>query len=289
MSVQQSASLCSSLKHLLQLRHFAKIPLNPKLFKPSNLTGSQRLRKRGQGMEFYQARPYVDGDDVRSIDWRITARKGKTHTREFQQDHESPQFIIVDINPHMRFASVGKLKSVQAAEFSAWFGWRSLHNHNRIGAIINQDSPQFIRPTLNPKRFSYWLNHLSQATIKLLNSQQPAQQFWHASIRTAIRLTSPGGRIQLIGDLLTIDDEAWSLLKHVAQQYTIDGVHIEDPLERKLPRQHNLIVSDGQTKIELGQLKQSQYITEQKRQLLWENFRFINGNLQEISTSDKLF
>ena len=81
---------------------------------------------KGRGMEFDEARLYQDGDDPRSIDWRLTARTGRAYTKLFREERERPVFCWVDQRPAMQFATRGVFKSVQAARLSALLGWAAV-------------------------------------------------------------------------------------------------------------------------------------------------------------------
>ena len=285
--------LYCSLAQLLQLRYYANT-LPPNLQRQfSPMPGQQRVKKRGsKGMEFHQARPYVNGDDVRTIDWRISARKGKTHTREFHQDHERPQMLLLDMQAHMCFASVGCLKSVQAAQYTAWLGWRYLKHHNRVGALLHTSQAIALRPTLNAKRYSYWLHQLAQATQRLVQTQQhntstPVAN-WRHSIQQALRLITPGSQLQLIGDLTSLNEDAWQLLKHVARHYTIEAVHVQDPLETNLPVNRKLSVSDGNNSFKLKSPLLAQQM-QQRQQQLGQQFYEIGASLSVLSTATRLF
>ena len=86
-------------------------------------SGNYLSPAKGRGMEFDEARLYQPGDDIRAIDWRVTARRGKTHTKIYREERERPVLISVDCRPSMAFASRGCFKSVQAAKMAALLAW----------------------------------------------------------------------------------------------------------------------------------------------------------------------
>ena len=98
--------------------------------------GERPSRVRGRGMDFDEVRLYQPGDDVRSIDWRVTARKGKPHTKVFREERERPTLILVDQTQSMFFGSRGRLKSVVAAEIAARTAWRALAAQDRVGGLV---------------------------------------------------------------------------------------------------------------------------------------------------------
>ncbi len=87
-------------------------------------------------MNFSEVRPYQAGDDIRAIDWRVTARTGKTHTKLFTEEREQPVMLLIDLGTSMKFGSQLLLKSVQAAHFASLLSWLAVSEQDRIGAII---------------------------------------------------------------------------------------------------------------------------------------------------------
>ncbi len=91
---------------------------------------------KGRGMEFEEARPYQPGDDIRNLDWRVTARTGKPHTKLFREERERPILLWVDYRNTMFFATKGVYKSVIAARAAALLAWSAHHHGDRVGGII---------------------------------------------------------------------------------------------------------------------------------------------------------
>ncbi|MFZ2172135.1 MAG: DUF58 domain-containing protein, partial [Methylococcaceae bacterium] len=102
----------------------------------SRQSGGYVSRFKGRGMEFDEARLYQPGDDIRSIDWRVTARTGKTHTKVYREERERPVFISVDNRPAMHFATRGVFKSVLAAKLAGLLAWTAQNHGDRIGGQI---------------------------------------------------------------------------------------------------------------------------------------------------------
>ena len=102
----------------------------------SKQSGGYLSSTKGRGMEFDEARLYQPGDDIRSIDWRVTARTGKPYTKLFREERERPVFLSVDLRPSMFFATRGVFKSVQAARLASLLAWSALRQGDRIGGQI---------------------------------------------------------------------------------------------------------------------------------------------------------
>jgi Uncharacterized conserved protein (some members contain a von Willebrand factor type A (vWA) domain) len=101
----------------------------------SAISGLHDSRFRGRGMDYLESRAYQAGDDIRNMDWRVTARTGIAHTKLFQEERERPIYLLVDNNPSMRFATRGQFKSVIAAQIAAALGWSAVQQGDRVGVM----------------------------------------------------------------------------------------------------------------------------------------------------------
>ena len=102
----------------------------------ARLAGDHLSRFRGRGMDYRESRAYQPGDDVRSMDWRITARTGVPHVKLYQEERERPVVLFLDLNPGMFFGSRGMLKSVAAARAAALVAWAAAERGDRVGAML---------------------------------------------------------------------------------------------------------------------------------------------------------
>jgi hypothetical protein len=111
------------------------------------LVGAHRSAQRGRGLEFEEVRPYVAGDDPRSIDWRVTARRGKPHTKLYREERERPVWLLVDLHAGMFFGSRRQLKSSLAVRAAALLGWIAVLGGDRVGAVIlGEGEPRVMPP-----------------------------------------------------------------------------------------------------------------------------------------------
>lgn len=108
----------------------------------SALAGAHRSRFHGRGMDYRESRHYQPGDDIRNMDWRITARSGHAHIKVFDEERERPVVVLVDFGASLFFASQGVFKSVQAARLAALIGWSAIGHGDRIGALLFTDAAQ---------------------------------------------------------------------------------------------------------------------------------------------------
>lgn len=105
----------------------------------SLLAGRHRSRVRGRGLDFIELRAYLPGDDTRSIDWRASARTGRTQVRVHAEERDRPTWLVVDQRTSMFFARHGAMGSVVAAEAAAVWGWRAVSGGDRVGGIVLTD------------------------------------------------------------------------------------------------------------------------------------------------------
>ena len=126
-----------SLGELIEIRHrLQEVQLFSTPSRRSPLIGLHHSRLRGRGVDFDQVRVYQAGDDVRTIDWRVTARTQEPHTKLFHEERERPIFIMVEQSRRLFFGSALQFKSVLAAQAASLFGWAALAHNDRIGGLV---------------------------------------------------------------------------------------------------------------------------------------------------------
>ena len=138
---KKSHATVVDLQGLIQLRYQSThLSLGSQRKAYSSLSGSYSSPFKGRGLNFDEVRPYQPGDDIRNIDWNVTARTDKVHTKVFKEERERPVFIIVDLSSSMYFGTRHCLKSVAAAKAAALFAWAGADNSNRIGGLVFNDT-----------------------------------------------------------------------------------------------------------------------------------------------------
>ncbi|MFC4729400.1 DUF58 domain-containing protein [Coralloluteibacterium thermophilus] len=193
-------------------------------------TGSSS-RLRGRGMDYAESRPYAQGDDARHIDWRLTARSGRTHTKVFHAERERVSLLICDTAPALYFGTRVCFKSVQAARAGALAAWASQRSGDRIGAIrAGDEAPQ---PPAGGVRGA----QRALDTLARWYAGPPADdRGLDEALAAGGRLLRPGGRIVVLADpasLEAVDDARLALL---AEHHELCVVLLVDPLERAPPR-----------------------------------------------------
>ncbi|BFM06961.1 DUF58 domain-containing protein [Halioxenophilus aromaticivorans] len=238
----------ANLDNLLRTR-FTASKLNLKFPRPSKalLSGPIRTRFKGRGMEFEEVRVYQPGDDIRTIDWRVTARTQVTHTKLFQEEREKPVLLVVDQRSTMFFGSQQCFKSVYAAHLATTLGWAALHQNDRIGALIFGDNEQ---KDLRPRRSKHAQLNLIHEIIAFNHAltspvaQQQAQSLQEL-LTDALRVAKPGTKVFILSDFHDFSEDCEKSLHLLARHNDVALFQIYDQLERSWPQASQLYVSNG--------------------------------------------
>lgn len=269
-----------SVESMLRLRHYAKdFTLDTHKKSSAILEGDSKTRFRGRGMEFSEVRPYQAGDDVRSIDWRVTARTQKPYTKLFQEERERPVYLAVDQRSPMFFGSQYAFKSVAAAELAAFIGWVSLANNDRIGGLLFGDKDRYDLRAHRGKHAILGLIHQLHAFNQKLNSpvSDTTGGIRLSDMCTEIRrIAKPGSAIFILSDFFDYDADCEEALTMLSRHADVNLVKFYDPLEKTLPANRELTLSNNRERLTvfsradgfLAQFEQSFKHTEQQlRQL----------------------
>jgi uncharacterized protein (DUF58 family) len=208
--------------------------------------GPRPTRARGRGLEYQESRDYQPGDDIRQLDWRLTARTGRPHTKLYQEERERPVIVLVDLSPSMFFATQGAFKSVIAGQVAALLGWAAVQQGDRIGAFLSAPAGH---QELRPAGGRRGILRLLQALVAWT---QPGTADCGdglglgASLHRVQRVTRPGSLIFLLSDFYGLDEEADSQLNRLSRQAEVVACQILDPLELQPPPPGRYPISDGQ-------------------------------------------
>jgi len=220
----------------------------------SLLFGRRASHVRGRGLDFEELRGYIAGDDVRSIDWRVTARMRKPFVRVYSEERDRPTVLVVDQRINMFFGSRVSMKSVVAAEVAALAAWRVVRQGDRVGAFVfNDDSIEDIRI------------HRSRATVlrildsivrqnRLLRSDfssPPRPERLNEVLNSVTRVCSHDALVLIISDFDGADETTRDLLLHLSQSNDVICCLAYDPFAVKLPSYEELVVSNGELQVEL--------------------------------------
>lgn len=209
--------------------------------------GTRLSRQRGRGIDFSEVRLYQPGDDVRSIDWRVTARKRVPHTKVFREERERLTLLVVDQTQSMFFGSRERLKSVAAAEFAAMAAWRAIRHHDRVGAVIlGNDDLAIHKPYRNIKPLARLLGDMARFNRALQRGGEgpDAAAFGEALLRVR-RLARSHYRIYVVSDFAHHHGLWRDAFRALGRHNEVAAVRVFDPLERDLPPADRYTVTDG--------------------------------------------
>ena len=198
----------------------------------AQLYGGHRSAQRGRGLEFEEVRPYVPGDDVRSIDWRVTARRGKPHTKLFREERERPVWIVADLHPGLFFGSKRQFKSAVLLQAAALLAWVAAMGGDRVGAIIADGSaaPRILPPRGREAGVLPILQALVECQPRAPGA--PVQTGLQTALTTLRPLLQPGSLVLLLSDFAQVDAPLQDMLAGMARQNDCRLLWLTDPLER---------------------------------------------------------
>jgi len=227
--------------------------LSPRKTVQAKLAGAYLAKTKGRGMEFDEARHYQAGDDIRAIDWRVTARTGKTHTKLYREEKERPVFVLTDLSSSMQFGTQFLFKSVQAAHLSALIAWSARKRGDRIGGLVfNQHQHMECKPFTRQKAVLSLLNSMIKVQQGSQDSGQNQEQITLGNACARLRrLAHPGSLIFIISDFSQLDDVATQHIAQLSKHCEVIAHPISDPFEHQLPKvnmSQRVTLSDGHSR-----------------------------------------
>lgn len=243
-------SVYCTIKELMLLRFEAMALSMPSARRAvRQQAGAHRSPFRGRGMEFSEVRLYQAGDDVRSIDWRVTARRQKPHTKLFHEERERPVLIICDQSISQFFGSTTTFKSVRAAQSAALIAWMAIEKGDRVGGIVFSDNGHHeIKPARSRKAVMRFINVIADFNQALsINNPAPGSEAFtlNDALLEAQRISKPGTLIFVLSDFLDFDKMTEQHIQILSKHNDVAAIRNYDLLERELPPPGTYSVSDG--------------------------------------------
>lgn len=205
----------------------------------SDMAGDIRSAFKGRGMEFEEVRTYGFGDDVRDIDWRVTARKDDVYTKVFSEEKDREVYVVLDLSPYMLFGTKKELKSVSASKIASLLGWQSMANKDRFGLIIYDGvDTKVFKPQSNQKNLMAILKTISETSIKVLekakdkiqpeaNISDPLQYLQYSVKNKAI--------IFVVSDFNNVSETALKTLIYLTKKCRVYCINVYDYIEEISP------------------------------------------------------
>ncbi|MDQ3618175.1 MAG: DUF58 domain-containing protein [Pseudomonadota bacterium] len=234
-----------TLPELVALRALAGGRRSAKLGR-YGISGQALSPLRGRGMEYAESREYVSGDDARHIDWRLTARTGRAHTKLFQAERERLTLIVGDTAPALYFGTRTRFKSVQAARAGAVAAWIAARDGDRIAALRGSQR----EPPVAPASGTRGALRALDALVRWYREAPTEDAGLEVALDHAARLLRPGSRLIVLADpqsFAVVPERRWPTL---AQHHEVIVLLLTDPLELTPPRA-NLPFHNGDHRVEL--------------------------------------
>ena len=247
-----------TLRDLIGLQHDAHgFSFLPRHTIQSLLSGRHRSRLRGRGLDFDEVRKYVAGDDIRNIDWKVTARVGSTHTKVFTEERERPVLLIVDQSSSMFFGSRVYLKSVVAAHTAALGAWRTLEVGDRLGGIVFDDQVMdYVSPKRDRRSVQRFLHLVASRNQNLGPEKKEAgENQLNAALRQVQQVITHDFLVVIISDFQDFNHESMKSLIGISRHNDLIAAQVLDPMEEKVP-ESDLVLSDGLFQTTLEQDKE---------------------------------
>jgi uncharacterized protein (DUF58 family) len=286
--------LIAELNELINLKRFA----HRVQYKPENRlqrTGNHLSRIRGRGMDFSEVRHYQAGDEIRHMEWRVTARTGRPHIKVYQEEKERPVVILADFSPSMYFGTRIAFKSVVAARLAALIAWTAIKQGDRVGGLFystNRHS-EFI-PRGRESGVLPLLASLSDYTRQFaLKEKANASVSLSDELLRLRRVAKPGSILVLISDFYQMDLECEKHLNRLRTHNDILAYHVCDTLELTPPKPALYAVTDGKQALMLDTMNPQvwndyQAFCENKRLNLQSQFKRLQIQYTQIAAEDDL-
>lgn len=225
-----------------EARGFSFLPRQPVA---SLLSGRHQSRLRGRGLAFEEMRRYHPGDDIRTIDWRATARLRSAHVRVYSEERERPVLLVVDQRTPMYFGSRRVMKSVAAAEFAALAAWRALDGGDRVGGLVfNEEKITTVKPNRGPTQALRLFHEISIANQRLTEGPVEGSVGLNDALETAQRNAKHDHLVILLSDLDGADERTGELATRLAAHNDVLVVAVYDPLGAGLAGSPGMHASD---------------------------------------------
>ena len=252
-----------TLEQLFDQRHVAKsLELDYQSRSRLGMSGSHISKQKGRGVDFEEFRAYQPGDDIRQIDWRVTARTGRPFTKVFREERERPVIIGIDQCHNMFFGSQVAFKSVLAAEAAAIICWTTVDNGDRVGGVVfNDNNNELIKPRRSKRSALRFLDTLARYNQELvehhIDSANMGRNYLLEALQQMYRITRPGSNVYLISDFQTFDDKCRQYLHQLAIHNSVTCIFIYDALEENLPIPGVYSITDGNQRSTINTYKKT--------------------------------
>ncbi len=248
---KNAGGLYASLEELMEQRkNLAYLRQSGKM-QPSDRAGEVKSAFKGRGIEMEEIRAYSFGDDVRDIDWRVTARKKSPYTKIYAEEKDREIYVLLDLSPSMIFGTRKELKSVTASKAAALIGWLAQENKDRFGATLYDGKETWtFKPQQNRAHLLAVLKKISETGRKVLPNAGKAKagDGLTRPLQMMTKMIKSQAVVFVISDFAFFDDAARKALAALAKKSQVFCINIFDMLEELAPKIGEYMVeNNGET------------------------------------------
>ena len=275
-----------NLENLLKFEWISSV-LNFKVGKQKSnsvLIGRYASRLRGRGLDFEESRPYVIGDDIRNIDWNVTAKTGKTHTKVFTEEKEKPAFIYVDQSPSMGFGSKHKTKAVVAGELASLFAHKIRKNGDRVGGMVFTGTDyELIIPKRDPKNTIYFLQKIIEANHKIYEPKEFDFEYaLNEIIQKINNVVTHDYLVFIISDFYRYNSSVIEYLSQISLHNDLVIIKVYDEMEAEIPAE-KMTISNRKKQISLS--GNNKKLREELKNDFDTNYKNFKSELEKYNVS----
>ncbi len=227
-----------------------------RLQRSQSMNGHLLSKLKGRGMEFDEYRIYQAGDDIRAIDWRVTARTGTPHTKLFREERERPVLLVVDLSASLQFGSQLLFKSVQACHLASALAWLAQARNDRVGCLVAAPEKHLeVRPQARSHGVLRIINSLTEVQQHHVNqTASTSSSLLNGLLERAQQVAKPGTLIYVISDWLQTDAQTLKHCLALGRHSHLVPFQVIDPLECVLPTMSNqqLAITNGHRNININ-------------------------------------
>ncbi len=268
------------------LKKVKKIEIKTKAISQHLFSGEYHSAFKGRGMSFSEVREYSYGDDIRHIDWNVTARTNFPHIKVFEEEREMNIMFLIDVSKSALFGTSSYLKSDYITELCAVLAFSAMTNNDKVGAILFSDEIEHYIP---PKKGKKQILRIIRELVDVKTNKQGTNI--EKALRYFDNVSKKRTTVFVLSDF--IDENFQDALKIISKKHDLIGIRVYDEGEKKLPDLGLIQVMDQETKKEIildtsSKVVQQKYIHKfnQRSQNLQECFRQMKGELLNISTEE---
>ncbi len=254
-----------ALEQLIALRAVAKTLRPQHLSATGRMTGALQSRRHGRGVDFEEVRAYQPGDDVRTIDWRVTARSTEPYIKVFREDREQPLLLLVDQSQSMFFGSRCCYKSVQGAHVAALLAWAGLHQGHPVGGLTISGDQWHAEAPRRGNHSSLRLLHRVASFNQSLQARGSAALELSNALSRLGHIAPAGSLIWLLSDFRDLSEASLRQLSKLAARHDLVIVRISDVIERELELSGTFTFSDPHGNISLALGRKSRQLYREQR------------------------